>query len=70
MMFIAMIMIIIPSENGDFILSYLVLSRGEVWVFFRRNNSVIFAETCWSLKHFGHLSHSDRCIKNHHNSVF
>ena len=27
-----------------------------------------FAETFWSLKHFGHLSHS--CIKTCHNSVF
>jgi len=27
-----------------------------------------FAETFWSLKHFGHLSHS--CIKTRHNTVF
>jgi len=27
-----------------------------------------FAETFWSLKHFGHLSHS--CIKTRRNSVF
>jgi len=30
--------------------------------------SCFFAETIWSLKHLGHLSHS--CIKTRHNSVF
>ena len=40
-----------------------------VWSFFFSlwHFGHFFAETCWSLKHFGHLSHS--CIKTRHSSV-
>jgi len=36
--------------------------------FFAETCRSFFAETSWSLKHFGHVSHS--CIKNRRNSVF
>jgi len=44
--------------------SFLAITE---YLFFSETFGSFLAETNWSLKHFGHLSHS--CSKTHHNSV-
>jgi len=45
-----------------------VISTVETLCFFAETFRSFLAETFWSLKHFGHLSHS--CVKTRHKSVF
>jgi len=64
------------NEDSDGIKVFnLVLKKQRKWVLKMCGNCLFFAETFrsslaetfWSLRHFGHLSHS--CIKTHRNTV-
>jgi len=57
--------------EGSLDLSFLNAFQNKsqvVLLFFAETVRSFFVETFWSLKHFGHLSHS--CIKTHYHSVF